>query len=85
MPGPNTRKYGGNTSCVELNSDGKTIIIDSGTGIRALGLDIMNRDLVKENGKNDLYIFFSHVHWDHIHGFPYFRPTFDPEFEINLS
>lgn len=84
VPGPNTLRFGGNTSCVELNSDGKIIIIDSGTGIRALGLDIMNRDLAKENGKNELYILFSHVHWDHIHGFPFFRPTFDPEFEINL-
>ncbi len=84
VPGPKTIKYGGNTSCVELNCDGKIVILDSGTGIRALGLDIMNRDIVKESRKNALNIFFSHVHWDHIQGFPFFRPAFYPEFEINL-
>jgi phosphoribosyl 1,2-cyclic phosphodiesterase len=84
VPGPKTLKYGGNTSCVELNCDKKTIILDCGTGIRALGLDIEERGLVQENRKKDLYIFFSHVHWDHIQGFPFFRPNFDPEFEINL-
>ena len=84
VPGPKTLKYGGNTSCVELHCDEKTIILDCGSGIRALGLDINERDVVKENGNKELYIFFSHVHWDHIQGFPFFRPAFDPEFEINL-
>ncbi len=81
---PKNSKYGGNTSCVELNCDEKTIILDSGTGIRALGLDLEERDFVKENGKKDLYIFFSHFHWDHIQGFPFFRPAFDSDFEIKL-
>ncbi|MHC4453820.1 MAG: MBL fold metallo-hydrolase, partial [Planctomycetota bacterium] len=84
VPGPQTLKYGGNTSCVELNSKGKTIIFDSGTGIRALGLDILNREGVKGNRNNKLSIFFSHVHWDHIQGFPFFKPIFLPEFEIDL-
>ena len=73
---PKNSKYGGNTSCVELNCDEKTIILDSGTGIRALGLDLEERDFVKENGKKDIYIFFSHFHWDHIQGFPFFAPAF---------
>jgi phosphoribosyl 1,2-cyclic phosphodiesterase len=81
---PENSKYGGNTSCVEVNCDDKTIILDCGTGIMALGLDIEGRDFVKENRKKNLYVFFSHVHWDHIQGFPFFRPAFDPEFEINL-
>lgn len=84
VPGPKTSRYGGNTSCVELDCDEKTIILDCGTGIRALGIDLEERDFVKENRKKELYIFFSHFHWDHIQGFPFFRPTFDPEFEINL-
>lgn len=84
VPGPKTSRYGGNTSCVELNCDDKIIILDSGTGIRELGLDIISRDYVKKNGRYNLYMFFSHVHWDHIQGFPFFRPTFVPEFEINL-
>ncbi len=84
VPGPKTSRYGGNTSCVELNCDGKIIILDSGTGIRELGLDIMSRDYVKKNGRYNMYMFFSHVHWDHIQGFPFFRPTYVPEFELNL-
>jgi len=84
VPGSKTLKYGGNTSCVELHCDEKTIILDCGSGIRALGLDIEDRGFIKENGKKELYMFFSHVHWDHIQGFPFFRPAFDPEFEINL-
>ncbi len=81
---PKNSKYGGNTSCVEVNCDDKTIILDSGTGIMPLGYDIMAGNIAKENSKNRLYIFFSHVHWDHIQGFPFFRPAFDSEFEINL-
>ena len=84
VPSPKTSKYGGNTSCVELNCDGKIIILDSGTGIRELGHDIISRNSVKNDGRYNLYMFFSHVHWDHIQGFPFFRPTFVPEFEINL-
>ena len=84
VPGPKTSKYGGNTSCVELNCDEKTIIFDCGSGVRALGLDIVERDFVEENGKKELYVFFSHVHWDHIQGFPFFRPTFEPEYELNI-
>ena len=84
VPDPKTSKYGGNTSCVELHCDEKIIILDCGTGVRSLGLDIEKRDFIKEKGKKELYIFFSHFHWDHIQGFPFFRQTFDPEFELNL-
>ena len=84
VPGPNTLKYGGNTSCVEINNEENTVIIDSGTGIRALGLDIVNRDRSKANRHNNLSMFFSHVHWDHIQGFPFFKPIFLPEFDIDL-
>ena len=84
VSGPKTVKYGGNTSCVELNCDGKIIILDSGTGMRELCHDIISRNSVKKDGMYNLYMFFSHVHWDHIQGFPFFRPTFVPEFEINL-
>jgi len=77
-------KYGGNTSCVEVTCDDKTIILDCGTGARALGLDILERDIVKHNNKNTLYMFFSHFHWDHIQGFPFFRVAFHPEYELNM-
>ncbi len=81
---PKNSKYGGNTSCVEVKCNDKIIIFDSGTGIMPLGYDITTRNIVKENNKKCLYVFFSHVHWDHIQDFPFFKPAFDSEYEINL-
>ena len=63
VPSPKTSKYGGNTSCVELNCDGKIIILDSGTGMRELCHDIISRNSVKKDGMYNLYMFFSHVHF----------------------
>ena len=73
-PGPSTVAYGGNTTCVEVRGDDNhLIILDAGTGIRELG-----RSLV--NGANGAPIsgdvFFSHAHWDHIQGLPFFTPAF---------
>ncbi len=77
-PGPDTVEIGGNTSCVELRA-GKTIVIfDGGTGLRLLG-----KELVKEM-PIEAYIFFSHVHWDHIQGFPFFDPAFVAGNKIHL-
>jgi phosphoribosyl 1,2-cyclic phosphodiesterase len=73
-PGKATFKYGGNTSCVELQClDGPFIILDAGTGIRELGKFLLD----KKNPVN-AYIFLTHFHWDHIQGLPFFRPAFDP-------
>ncbi|MBN2382765.1 MBL fold metallo-hydrolase [bacterium] len=75
-PGPSTVKYGGNTSCVEVrieSNDGLSkefIIIDAGSGIRLLGNELLNEMPLQAS------ILFSHVHWDHIQGFPFFRPGF---------
>ncbi len=69
-PGPHTVEIGGNTSCVEVRA-GKTILIfDGGTGLRMLG-----KTLLKEMPLT-AHLFFSHVHWDHIQGFPFFDPAF---------
>src|SRR5215472_9448457 len=77
-PGPNTVEIGGNTSCVEVRA-GKTILIfDGGTGLRPLG-----KKLLKEM-PIEAHIFFSHVHWDHIQGFPFFDPAFVPGNRIHL-
>lgn len=84
VPGPSTLKYGGNTSCVELDCGGEIIILDGGTGLRPLGLDLIERGFCTESGRNKTHIFFSHVHWDHIQGLPFFRPAFVEGFEINL-
>jgi phosphoribosyl 1,2-cyclic phosphodiesterase len=80
--GFNTGKYGGNTSCIEITTDGKdTYILDAGTGIRLLGLDMMKRGNI---GKQKAKILLSHVHWDHIQGFPFFTPAFIPGNEYKL-
>ena len=77
-PGPDTVAIGGNTSCVEIRA-GKTILIfDGGTGLRLLG-----KKLIAEMPLA-AHIFFSHVHWDHIQGFPFFDPAFVPGNTIHL-
>lgn len=77
-PGPDTVKYGGNTACLELRFEDidRFIIVDAGSGIRLLGNYIMQNDLPK--GPINTDIFFSHTHWDHIMGFPFFTPIFVP-------
>jgi phosphoribosyl 1,2-cyclic phosphodiesterase len=74
VPGVDTLRYGGNTTCVELRADGEIIVLDAGTGIRALGAA-----LEKEFGSNPINIslLISHMHWDHIQGFPFFLPSYN--------
>ncbi len=75
VPGKETIKYGGNTTCLEVfTSEGNLIIIDAGTGIRVLGQQLMKEDFGQ--GKGVAHIFFTHSHWDHIQGFPFFAPIF---------
>lgn len=80
-PGPNTVKYGGNTSCVSIIPDGKEdiiVVLDGGSGLRELGIDLMKKKQFGKHGLNSLnfWMFFSHVHWDHIQGVPFFKPMF---------
>jgi anti-anti-sigma factor len=67
---------GGNTPCIEIRSDDDLFIIDAGSGIRELGLELMKGKCGQ--GKGIIHLFFSHPHWDHIQGFPFFRPAFIP-------
>jgi len=71
-PGSKTVRYGGNTSCVEMRVGEKRLIFDAGTGLRLLGLNLLKQMPV------EAYMFFSHCHWDHIQGFPFFVPAFIP-------
>jgi phosphoribosyl 1,2-cyclic phosphodiesterase len=70
-PGPGTVRYGGNTPCVEVRCGDRLIVFDGGTGIRALGDQLMNT-----RAPVDGDIFFSHCHVDHISGLPFFAPFF---------
>jgi phosphoribosyl 1,2-cyclic phosphodiesterase len=71
-PGSATLRYGGNTPCLEMRVGGQQLIFDAGTGIRLLGQQLAARPAVAG------HIFFSHSHWDHIQGFPFFLPAFLP-------
>src|SRR6184192_4927594 len=81
VPGPTTIRYGGNTSCVEVRADGEVIVLDAGTGIRALGLA-----LEKELGPGTikLTLLITHTHWDHIQGLPFFSPAYNPKNLIRI-
>ena len=82
-PGRSTEKYGGNTSCVSVQYKDQYFIMDAGTGIRPLGLEIM-RDHMPEKGKYNLSLFLSHTHWDHIQGLPFFQPAYHPKFGLTI-
>ena len=69
-PGSETVRYGGNTSCVEMQVGRERLIFDGGTGLRILGQSLMTESPAKA------HLFFSHSHWDHIQGFPFFTPAF---------
>jgi phosphoribosyl 1,2-cyclic phosphodiesterase len=74
-PGRTTEKYGGNTPCVTIQNRDTRIILDAGTGIRNLGIDLVRET---ESGKQPLriHLFLSHTHWDHIQGLPFFEPAY---------
>jgi len=79
-PGVDTVRYGGNTSCVSVRTNqGTLFVLDAGTGIKQLG-----DELIAQASTGDIHLFFSHYHWDHIQGFPFFQPAYKPEQTIHL-
>jgi phosphoribosyl 1,2-cyclic phosphodiesterase len=81
IPGPATARYGGNTPCVEISTgNGECIILDAGTGLRALGVDLISRG----GELPPINLFITHTHWDHIQGFPFFAPCYMPRAAINV-
>lgn len=78
-PGIEFNRYGGNTACVHVElSDGTDIVLDAGTGIRLLG-----KELIKK--QTPVHILLTHNHWDHIQGFPFFAPIYQPNRSILVT
>jgi len=77
-PGRYTEKFGGNTACVEISEGDERLILDGGTGIRELGLEMANEPAGRAT------MLFSHLHWDHIQGLPFFLPFFQPHWTFSI-
>jgi phosphoribosyl 1,2-cyclic phosphodiesterase len=69
-PGIHTVRYGGNTPCLEMCMGPHRLIFDGGTGLRGLGQELRQQQPISA------HMFFTHTHWDHIQGFPFFEPAF---------
>lgn len=79
-PGPNTVRYGGNTSCVEVRlADDSTLVLDAGTGMRALGSALLKRGKI-----GPVHLLLSHTHWDHVLGLPFFAPLYRSDTHISV-
>jgi len=81
--GPGFLEFGGNTTCLQVRipHSNRVIIIDAGTGIRQLGKDLKELELRDKT----IDIFFTHFHWDHIQGLPFFAPAYTPGLQINIT
>ncbi len=80
-PGPETVRYGGNTPCVTIEHDKHLLILDAGTGLRRLGIDLMRR---ARDTPLTMQMLVTHTHWDHIQGLPFFVPAFVPGNQLNI-
>lgn len=82
VSGKEYHEFGGNTTCIQImaKDTGRIGIVDAGTGIRKLGNDFLAMD----SGQQEIFIAFSHFHWDHIQGFPFFAPAYDKNKVINI-
>jgi phosphoribosyl 1,2-cyclic phosphodiesterase len=79
VPGEDTTRWGGNSSCVEVTHGDATIVLDCGTGARPLGRDLLGRP------QRELDLLFTHFHMDHIIGFPFFGPVFAPNYQVRVT
>lgn len=80
-PGRDTLRYGGNTTCIEIRpASGGVIIIDAGSGLRLLG-----KQLLTETDPGNILFLFTHAHWDHLQGFPFFTPAYFGRFNITIG
>lgn len=77
-PGPDTVRYGGNTACIEMRLGPHLLIVDAGSGIRPLGRSLLGAGPVQAD------ILFTHTHYDHVSGLPFFAPAYDPANRFTL-
>jgi phosphoribosyl 1,2-cyclic phosphodiesterase len=82
-PGTGTVKYGGNTACVEIVAGSKTLILDAGTGIIPLGRELARHGSARKRPL-EIVLLFSHLHHDHIQGFPFFAPAYHPNAKLHI-
>jgi len=80
-PVPEAMTFGGNTPCVEVQHDGRRLILDCGSGLFQLGRHMMSTGF---SGGKRIDILQSHTHWDHINGFPFFQPAFTNDTDIHI-
>ena len=80
-PGRETAAVGGNTSCVEIRIGEHVIILDAGSGIRALGKALMRE---AKGAPMNITMLVTHTHWDHIQGFPFFIPAYNPKVNVRI-
>lgn len=77
-PRASTLRYGGNTTCIEVRTAaGAVLIVDAGSGVRNLG-----KSLCQEKSITQIRFFFTHSHWDHLVGFPFFQPAYSSNYSI---
>ncbi len=79
-PGPDRVRYGGNTLCLSATTDQGALILDAGTGLPALGADL----LARERPPTEHHLLLTHFHWDHVLGLPFFTPLYLPEHRVHL-
>ncbi|MCO4762140.1 MAG: MBL fold metallo-hydrolase [Myxococcales bacterium] len=77
-PGPDTSRYGGNTTCIEVDVGGHRFCIDGGTGVRLYGNNLLEELPVQ------VTFLMTHLHWDHVQGFPFFTPFLVPGNEFHI-
>jgi phosphoribosyl 1,2-cyclic phosphodiesterase len=80
VPGDHTSGYGGNSSCIEVTTpEGPPLVLDCGTGARALGRDLLQRQVPR------VEVLFTHFHMDHLFGFPFFGPIYSPNCAVTVG
>jgi phosphoribosyl 1,2-cyclic phosphodiesterase len=80
VPGIETARYGGNSSCIEVRAEGQApLVLDCGTGARNLGRQLMMERV------SQAYVLFTHFHTDHLFGFPFFGPLYAPSCSVEVA